>query len=233
MAPMEQADRTLARRRRVPALAQMAGLFVLLFLAPGLLGPARTLATTTAGSLLQLAVLAAVLRADPAWPRFGLTARWRDAADAPLIAAAALGVLVLASLLVAALPEPVANALLRGERWRLEGLSQAPLAIAFVLLGAYREELYFRAYLLTLLDEIATPPWVAVLAASLLFSAGHLYQGWLAAAVALVLGSGLAVLYRRRRSVHRLAWAHAIFNGTVLALSLFTHQGFATMRSWQ
>ena len=218
---MGQAHSGGVPRRRAAALLQMGGLFLLLLLPASLFGVTRTLTGATTAAVLQVALLVAVMLADPARPRFGLRPRWRDAAEAPLIAAAALGVLLLASLLVEALPEPAAGVLLRGARWRLDGVNQVPLAVAFVLLGAYREELYFRAYLLTLLEELATPPWIAVLAASLLFSAGHLYQGWLAAAVALLLGCGFAVLYRRRRSVHRLAWAHAAFNAAVLALGLF------------
>ena len=91
-----------------------------------------------------------------------------------------------------------------------------PLALAFVLISAYREELYFRAYLLTVLEEIATPPWLAVLTSALLFGLGHLYQGWLAAVTALLIGVGFALLYRHRPSVHRLAWAHAAFNREIV-----------------
>ena len=95
------------------------------------------------------------------------------------------------------------------------------IALGFVLISAYREELYFRAYLLTVLEEIATPPWLAVLTSALLFGLGHLYQGWLAAVTAVLIGVGFALLYRHRPSVHRLAWAHAAFNLAVLTGTLF------------
>ena len=211
------------RPQRAPAeaLARLAGVFLLLFLPAGAVGVPRTLATATALAVLQVGLLVLIMLHDSSRARFRWRPRWRDAVEAFLIAAAILAVLLLVTLLVGALPEHLSRPLLRGFRWELEGTAQVPLALGFVLVGAYREELFFRAYCLTLLEEIATPAWLAVLATALLFSLGHLYQGWLAAAVALLLGSFLALLYQRRHSVHRLAWAHALFNAVVLTGSLF------------
>ncbi len=65
------------------------------------------------------------------------------------------------------------------------------------------------------------PAWSTVLTSALLFAVGHLYQGVIAALVAGLLGAYFAVLFGTRRSLHRLALAHAAFNVTVLAFTLF------------
>ena len=201
------------------ALGRLALLYLLVLLPVGWLGVPRTLVSAGALAALQSGVLVLVMARDR--PRFRWRPRRRDAAEAGIIAAALVGALALASLLVGALPDPLREPFLRGYRWELQGAAQVPLALAFVVISAYREELYFRAYLLTVLEEIATPPWLAVLTSALLFGLGHLYQGWLAAVTALLIGVGFALLYRHRPSVHRLAWAHAAFNLTVLTGTLF------------
>ena len=208
-------------RAPAAALGRLALLYLLVLLPVGWLGIPRTLVSAGALAALQSGVLVLVMARDRARTRFRWRPRRRDAAEAGIIAAALVAALALASLLVGALPDPLREPFLRGYRWELQGAAQVPLALAFVLISAYREELYFRAYLLTVLEEIATPPWLAVLTSALLFGLGHLYQGWLAAVTALLIGVGFALLYRHRPSVHRLAWAHAAFNLTVLTGTLF------------
>ena len=203
------------------ALGRLALLYLLVLLPAGWLGMPRTLVSAGALAALQAVVLVLVIARDRSSARFRWRPRRRDAVEAGLIAAGLVGVLALASLLVGTLPGPLRESLLRGYRWELQAAAQVPLALAFVVISAYREELYFRAYLLTVLEEIATPPWLAVLTSALLFGLGHLYQGWLAAAGALLIGVAFALLYRRRPSLHRLAWAHAAFNLAVLTATLF------------
>lgn len=64
--------------------------------------------------------------------------------------------------------------------------------------------------------ETATRHWLAALISALLFSVGHRTRAWLTAGSALLIGVAFALLYQRRRALHRLAWAHAAFNLTVL-----------------
>ena len=220
-APVAPAGAPLSRRSPAAALGRLALLYPLLLLPVTALGVPRTLVTAGALAALQTGLLVLIMTRDRSRARFRWRPRWRDAAEAALIAAALLGLLALATLAAEVVPAPVRDSLLRGYRWGLQAPAQVPLALAFVLVSAYREELYFRAYVLTVLEEIATPPWLAVVTSALLFGLGHLYQGWLAAAGALLVGTAFALLYRRRPSLHRLAWAHAAFNLAVLTATLF------------
>jgi membrane protease YdiL (CAAX protease family) len=107
-----------------------------------------------------------------------------------------------------------------GYRWHLQDARLLPLAAAFSLLTGYREELFFRAYLLTRLRQSGLPAAAAVAASGLLFASGHAYQGLAGLAVALALGLYFAVAFTRLGNLHRVAWAHALYNLTVLAATL-------------
>ena len=215
--------RDAAGRGTAAALARLGAIYMLLSL-PALLVPLpRTLATAALLAALQAGVMLPILRCD-AFARAAVDwrVRGRDAGEALLIAAAMVAALAAVSALVNVLPESVTGVLRRGHRWRLERVGEVPLAAAFVLAGAYREECYFRAYCLTLLRGVGAPAWLATLGSALLFGAGHLYQGWGAAVFAVLMGAALAALFQQRPSLHRLVLAHALFNGVVLAGTLFT-----------
>ena len=210
-----------AERSAAGALARVGTVYLLLSLPAVLLPLPRTLAAATVLAALQAAMMLPILRCDAARAAVDWRIRGRDAGEALLIAAAMVAALASASVLLDVLPEPVSGVLRRGHRWELERVGQIPLAAAFVVAGAYREESYFRAYCLTLLRAAGAPAWLATLGSALLFAAGHLYQGWAAAAFAALMGAALALLFQQRPSLHRVAFAHALFNGLVLAASLF------------
>ena len=204
------------------ALVRLGAVYLLLAL-PALLVPLpRTLATAALLAALQAGVMLPILRFDTARATVDWRVRGRDAGEALLIAAAMVAALAAVSALVNVFPESVGGVLRRGHRWQLERAGQIPLAAAFVVAGAYREESYFRAYCLTLLSGAGAPPWLATLGSALLFGAGHLYQGWGAAVFAVLMGAALALLFQQRPSLHRLVLAHALFNGVVLAGTLFS-----------
>ena len=210
-----------AGRGAAGALARLGAVYLLLSLPAILLPLPRTLAAATVLAALQAGMMLPILRCDAARAAVDWRIRGRDAGEALLIAAAMVAALAAASVLLDVLPGPVSGVLRRGHRWELERVGQVPLAAAFVVAGAYREESYFRAYCLTLLREAGAPAWLAALGSALLFGAGHLYQGWAAAAFALLMGAALALLFQQRPSLHRVVLAHALFNGLVLAQTLF------------
>ena len=88
------------------------------------------------------------------------------------------------------------------------------LFIPVCLVTAYREELFFRSYLLTELDPFGKKTAVAV--TSLLFAAGHIYQGAGAFAVTALIGVFLAWLFLRTRSIHIVGLSHATYNFLIL-----------------
>ena len=160
------------------------------------------------------------LQGDVPLEHFGLyRPRPRDAAGAVLALA---GALVLAAPLVAALAMVPALRELgaAGYRWSLRSAWELPLALTFGLAAGYREELYFRAYLLGRFQQAGIPRVAGVAASTMLFALGHLYEGLLGVALALVMGVYFSLVYLRSRSLHVPAVAHGLFNAALLALSL-------------
>lgn len=154
-------------------------------------------------------------------------ARWGfvrfEARDALRSAAVLLGCFAVITPFIAvvlALPAEMSRTLSQGYRWGLQSAAQIPLAVLFGLTAGYREEFFFRAYFLERMDELGIPVPLAVAASTLLFCAGHVYEGILAVAVTAALGVLLSAAWLRRRSLHVVAIAHGAYNTLVLCLSL-------------
>ena len=101
-------------------------------------------------------------------------------------------------------------------RWRFRNYPLLPLTVLACALNAYREELYFRAYLLNEFPALGLGAGRALAASSLLFGLGHLQQGAWGALFAGLLGLYLGLCFYRTRDLHALAWAHAAYNLAVL-----------------
>ena len=152
--------------------------------------------------------------------RFGF--RTVDVPDLLAAVVASVGmfiVLAVAGSLVLLFPEAAQDAVRSGFRFRFTNLSLLPLALLSSLAIAYREEAFFRAYLLTRFEQLSVNPALAVILAAAAFSLGHFYQGIGGALIAFILGLYLGWIYIRRRSVHIVAVAHGIYNFAVLALT--------------
>ncbi len=107
-----------------------------------------------------------------------------------------------------------------GGGFRLTRPELLPLVAVTSLLTGYREELFFRAYMLTRLRQTGVAFPAAVAVSTVLFAVGHLYQGLLGLAFAAVIGVILAIAFRRRRSVHPIGLAHAGYNFLTLVFTL-------------
>ena len=81
------------------------------------------------------------------------------------------------------------------------GPGQTALAIVLVLVVAFAEELIFRGYLLRRLGAFGLSPVVAIVLSSVLFGAGHTYEGTSGVITASLLGAFFCVIYRWRRSL--------------------------------
>jgi membrane protease YdiL (CAAX protease family) len=161
-------------------------------------------------------------RVRSVWREFGIAIpRLSDLAWALLLVA---GVFLLLGCLAAVqtfLPEPARRLLQGGFRWRLSDPRLLPLAALFSLCTGYREELFFRSYLLTRLGQVGVPPAAGVAVSGLLFAFGHAYQGVAGLAVALLIGIYFAAAFQRLCNLNRLAWAHGLYNFAVLLTTLF------------
>jgi CAAX protease family protein len=87
------------------------------------------------------------------------------------------------------------------------------------LAAASMEEFFFRGYAFFRVRQAGSSPLKALIFISILFAAGHLYEGIPAAIFALVSGSFLALLILKGFSLFSLSFAHGIFNFLMILLS--------------
>lgn len=106
-----------------------------------------------------------------------------------------------------------------GLTWRFSRYALTPLVLVTSMAVGYREEVFFRAYLLNRASELGLHRLASVTLAAFLFALGHLYQGIAAFALTFAIGMVLGFVYLRYRSLHGIAWAHGIFNTISLILS--------------
>lgn len=100
------------------------------------------------------------------------------------------------------------------------------LYLGFSLGSAYREELFYRVYLLESFKLGSAPQGLAVTFSVVLFTLGHAYQGPTGMAAAALIGLFLAVAWIRGRSLHALAWGHGAYNlGILLSRSWEQYPG--------
>ncbi len=93
------------------------------------------------------------------------------------------------------------------------------LSALFALAVAYREELFYRLYLIGSLRKRGTGAVAAVLVSTLVFAAGHSWQGLPGIVSALLVGAALGVAAARSFRLHALALAHAAYDfGVLLAV---------------
>ena len=118
------------------------------------------------------------------------------------------------------LPPDAAHSLTRGYRWGLQRAAQVPLALLFGLTAGYREEFFFRSYMLGRLEELGMQVPAAVALSTAVFAMGHVYEGLLAIMITAGLGILLSVSWLRRRSLHVVAIAHGLYNTAVLCIGL-------------
>jgi len=111
--------------------------------------------------------------------------------------------------------------LLQESGWRISRPLMLPVILCTCMLTGYSEELFFRAYLLTVLERQGIRPLVTVCITVLLFSTGHLYQGFESFLGTAGIGFILAVFFLKYRNLHRIGIAHGLYNFFVLLLSLF------------
>ena len=114
------------------------------------------------------------------------------------------------------LPESWTESLLGEFRFRLSNPEMLPIVVATFLVVGYREELFFRSYLIGRLEDAGAPASLSLPASTLLFALGHVYQGISGFIVALLLGIYFAVLFRKTRNIHLVSIAHGVYNSVAL-----------------
>jgi membrane protease YdiL (CAAX protease family) len=84
--------------------------------------------------------------------------------------------------------------------------------------AAYLEESFFRFYLLSKREEMGLGPHRAVLVSAALFSLCHMYEGPWGFLNAVLSGIVLAFIFLRFRSLHGIAFGHALYNVLVYVM---------------
>lgn len=102
-------------------------------------------------------------------------------------------------------------------------LTAASLAVAYVIsiMAGVTEEIVFRAYAITRLEELG---WrrAAYVVPGVVFTLLHLYQGIMAVALIGAITAAFTWLYRWKRSIWPVMLAHALFDGVQLTLVALT-----------
>jgi membrane protease YdiL (CAAX protease family) len=166
-----------------------------------------------------LIVYIIALRGNPPLDEFGISRiGTADLIHGLALSLGLLGLFSVLSLLLTLLPENLRRIATEGYRWQSPSPAQLPLVLLFSLATGYREEIFFRSYLITRLSSLGLATPLVVASSCLLFSLGHIYQGPAAVFFTLVQGLAFALIFLRKRSIHSLALAHGLYNFAVFFL---------------
>ncbi len=172
--------------------------------------------------ILDLRAREAGSPAEGPFAEFGIRRpKARDLLYALLIFAGVFALLTLLGAILMLLPSAGRSLFTTGFRWKLEDPRLIPLVLLFCLVTGYREELFFRSYLLTRFRQLHLPVAIGIGMSTLLFAAGHVYQGIAGVAVALIQGVYFSILFVRLENIHPMAMAHGLYNTTVLVITFF------------
>ncbi len=93
-----------------------------------------------------------------------------------------------------------------------------PLLLLFSLVTGYKEEIFFRSYLLTAFKNAGVKFSTIALISTCLFALLHFYGGIIGVSIALINGFIFCYVFKKTKNVHVIAIAHALYNFTVLVL---------------
>ncbi|MBI9097995.1 MAG: CPBP family intramembrane metalloprotease [Spirochaetaceae bacterium] len=103
--------------------------------------------------------------------------------------------------------------------WDFHNIKLIPLVFITSLLTGYSEELFFRSYLYTRLEELKLGRMHILITVNLIFALGHFYEGYEGGINAFVLGSYFSLIFIWRRNIHITAIVHGLYNFSVLMIS--------------
>lgn len=106
--------------------------------------------------------------------------------------------------------------------WQITNLTVIPLVFLTTITIGYSEELFFRSYLLTeFINSDGTNKTAVIVAVSLLFAAGHIYQGAGGFISTFIIGVFFSLIFLKKRRIHSIAVGHGLYNFFVLIISIF------------
>jgi membrane protease YdiL (CAAX protease family) len=117
------------------------------------------------------------------------------------------------------LPQNILDSLSTGYQWQSSKPLPVVLILIFSLTTGYREELFFRAYLLARARQIGIMPVIGLFLTTLLFMAFHFYEGIMGLIISGFLGLGFGLLFLKFQNLHIIAISHALYNFFILYLA--------------
>ncbi len=140
----------------------------------------------------------------------------------PAIAITALGLVILVGLLQFILfLIPLSAAAESPFVWDFHNASIIPLILISSLLTGYSEELFFRSYLYTQLEDLELGKVHIIITVNLIFALGHFYEGYAGGLNALILGSYFSIIFLWKRNIHIPAIVHGLYNFAALMISFY------------
>ena len=133
----------------------------------------------------------------------------------------ALGVITILSVTMIIFNNTAAEALPLVD-WQINNPAVLPLVFLTTITIGYNEELFFRSYLLTeFINNNRTNKTAVITAVSLLFAAGHIYQGAGGFISTFMIGVFFSLIFLKKGRVHSIAIGHGLYNFFVLIISIF------------
>jgi membrane protease YdiL (CAAX protease family) len=92
-----------------------------------------------------------------------------------------------------------------------------PILLLFSIITGYKEEVFFRSYLLqSYVNENVSFHSITIVS-TCLFALFHLYGGFIGIIIALMNGFIFCFVFKKTKSLHVIAAAHAMYNFTILS----------------
>jgi membrane protease YdiL (CAAX protease family) len=89
---------------------------------------------------------------------------------------------------------------------------EMPLLVLFCAAVGYREEIFFRSYFITRLEDLGVPPVWGVIGSGVVFGIMHFYEGLFGVVTAGLIGVFFGLVFIKKRDLHIVAGAHALYN---------------------
>ncbi|HAK44438.1 MAG TPA: hypothetical protein DCO79_00735, partial [Spirochaeta sp.] len=122
---------------------------------------------------------------------------------------------------ISMLIEPeIENQLVYGIGWQFSNYKLLPLVFLSCMVTGYTEEIFFRSYLFKSLQNAGAGLLPAAIITSLLFGAGHIYEGYYAFAATAAIGAFLSFIFIKTKSIHTVAIGHGLYNFSVLLIAM-------------
>jgi len=117
-------------------------------------------------------------------------------------------------------PEKTGQYFINPVQWKITDAAIIPLVFITCICTGYREEAFFRSYMITFLTRKNLSPLFSILCSTILFSAGHGYQGFIGLAGTAVIGLFLSVMFIKTKNLHVIAIGHGLYNFLTLMFSM-------------